>query len=151
MRVQLKKILGEIVFHRHETSIHYFLTVPAIWDDMAKEATRVAAMRAGFVTTDHSSLLTLVSEPEAAAIFCVKSGMLGLQTDDVVLIVDCGGRTVDLISYLVETEEPFTLTECTAGSGDSCGSTAVNRKFSTLLRSRIAKMKLPDGSRVPQK
>ena len=42
----------------------------------------------------------------------------------------------------------FTVAECTAGSGDSCGSTALNRNFSNILRAKIRKMKLPDGSKT---
>jgi hypothetical protein len=33
--------------------------------------------------------LTLVSEPEAAALFCAKSGLLNLKVGDAILIVDC--------------------------------------------------------------
>lgn len=139
--IQLRNILGEVA---DEASIHYFLTVPAIWDEGAKEATIEAAIKAGFQTPNHDNKITLVSEPEAAAMFSVQSKILSLKTHDAVLIVDCGGGTVDLISYQVEGEEPFTLTECTAGSGDTCGSTAVNRNFSSILRSRIKNMNLPD-------
>jgi hypothetical protein len=70
---------------------------------------------------------------------------------DAVLIVDCGGGTVDLIAYEVEEEQPFSVAECTAGSGDSCGSTALNRNFSNILRAKIRKMKLPDGSKTAGK
>merc|ERR1711939_1000072 len=123
MRSQLQKTLGE-VFNREERNIRYYLTVPAIWNDAGKAATR------------------------AAALFCSKAGLLNLKVHDAVLIVDCGGGTVDLIAYEVEEESPFTVSECTAGSGDSCGSTALNRNFSNILRAKIRKMKLPDGSKT---
>ena len=150
MRAQLQKTLGE-VFNREERNIRYFLTVPAIWNDAGKAATRQAAIQAGFLRDENDNRLTLITEPEAAAMFCSKAGLLNLKIHDAVLIVDCGGGTVDLIAYEVEEESPFTVAECTAGSGDSCGSTALNRNFSNILRAKIRKMKLPDGSKTAGK
>ncbi|KAI9802131.1 MAG: hypothetical protein M1833_002052 [Piccolia ochrophora] len=150
MRAQLQKTLGE-VFAREERNIRYFLTVPAIWNDAGKAATRAAAIQAGFLRDENDNRLTLITEPEAAAMFCSKTGLLNLKIRDAVLIVDCGGGTVDLIAYEVEEEQPFTVAECTAGSGDSCGSTALNRNFSNILRAKIRKMKLPDGSKTAGK
>lgn len=150
MRNQLQKTLGE-VFNREERNIRYFLTVPAIWNDAGKAATRAAAIQAGFLRDENDNRLTLITEPEAAAMFCSKTGLLNLKIRDAVLIVDCGGGTVDLIAYEVEEEVPFTVAECTAGSGDSCGSTALNRNFSNILRAKIRKMKLPDGSKTAGK
>ncbi|TVY31850.1 Heat shock 70 kDa protein 12A [Lachnellula subtilissima] len=147
MRNQLQKTLGE-VFNREERNIRYYLTVPAIWNDAGKAATRAAAIQAGFLRDENDNRLTLITEPEAAALFCSKAGLLNLKVHDAVLIVDCGGGTVDLIAYEVEEESPFTVSECTAGSGDSCGSTALNRNFSNILRTKIRKMKLPDGSKT---
>ncbi|KAI1323311.1 actin-like ATPase domain-containing protein [Xylariaceae sp. FL0255] len=147
MRAALQKTLGE-VFNREERNIRYYLTVPAIWNDAGKAATRAAAIQAGFLRDENDNRLTLVSEPEAASLFCAKTGLLNLKVHDAILIVDCGGGTVDLIAYEVEDENPFTVAECTAGSGDSCGSTALNRNFSNILRTKIRKMKLPDGSKM---
>ena len=149
-RAHLRKTLGE-VFNREEHNIHYFLTVPAIWNDAAKAGTRAAAIQAGFLRDENDNRLTLITEPEAAAMYCSKTGLLNLKVHDVVLIVDCGGGTVDLIAFEVEEEVPFTVTECTAASGDSCGSTALNRNFSNILRAKIRKMKLPDGSKTAEK
>ncbi|EFX02384.1 hsp70 family protein [Grosmannia clavigera kw1407] len=120
----------------------------ALQKTLGEAATRAAAIQAGFLRDENDNRLTLVSEPEAAALFCSKTGLLNLKVHDAVLIVDCGGGTVDLIAYEVEEENPFTVAECTAGSGDSCGSTALNRNFSNILRTKIRKMKLPDGSKM---
>lgn len=97
MRNYLQKTLGE-VFTREERNIRYFLTVPAIWNDAGKAATRAAAIQAGFLRDENDNRLTLVTEPEAAAMFCSKTGLLNLKVQDAVLIVDCGGGTVDLIA-----------------------------------------------------
>lgn len=143
----LKRTLGE-VYDREENNIRYFLTVPAIWNDLGKANTRAAAIQAGYLRDDNDNRLTLITEPEAAAMFCSKTGLLNLKINDAILIVDCGGGTVDLIAYEVEDDNPFSVAECTTGSGDSCGSTALNRNFSNILRAKIRKMNLPDGSRT---
>jgi molecular chaperone DnaK (HSP70) len=49
--------------------LEYVLTVPAVWSDKAKSASIVAAEEAG-IPVRH---LTLVSEPEAAALHCLHS------------------------------------------------------------------------------
>ncbi|KAL3954718.1 hypothetical protein ACCO45_010281 [Purpureocillium lilacinum] len=125
MRSALQKTLGE-VFNREERNIRYYLTVPAIWNDAGKAATRAAAIQAGFLRDENDNRLTLISEPEAAALFCSKTGLLNLKVHDAVLIVDCGGGTVDLIAYEVEEENPLL----------------------NILRTKIRKMKLPDGSKT---
>jgi hypothetical protein len=150
MRTYLQKILGE-VFNREEPNILYCLTVPAIWNDAAKAATHAAAIEAGFLRDENDNRLTMITEPEAAIRFCLKTGLLDVKVHGVVLIVDCGGATVDLIAYKVEGEMPFSVAACTAASGSSCGSTALNRNFCYILGSKIRKMKLPDGARTSGK
>lgn len=143
---QLQKTLGE-AFDREERNIRYYITVPAIWNDAAKAATRQAAVQAGFLQDKNDNRLTLITGSEAAIIFYLKTGLLNLKIHDTVLIIDCGGGAVDLIAYEIEGEQPLNISECTAGSGDFCGSTALNRNFSKFLRAKIRKMKLSDGFR----
>lgn len=88
--------------------LEYVLTVPAVWSDTAKSASIVAAEEAG-IPVRH---LTLVSEPEAAALHCLHSIQPNtievriitchsppfinpcLQKGDVVIVCDAGGGTV---------------------------------------------------------
>ncbi|KAK9458039.1 hypothetical protein V1511DRAFT_455245 [Dipodascopsis uninucleata] len=137
---ELHKKLGDI-FVREEKNIKYFLTVPAIWDDAGKNATRQAAVLAGFVDDISDRRLSLITEPEAAAVFCAKRGVMELRRGDSFLIVDCGGGTVDLIAYEVEDEDPFTVRECTSGTGDSCGSTAIDVNFKHIVDARLDRIR----------
>merc|ERR1711939_266797 len=89
MRNQLQKSLGE-VFNREERNIRYYLTVPAIWNDAGKAATRAAAIQAGFLRDENDNRLTLITEPEAAALFCSKSWIVEPQGSR--CCVDCGLR-----------------------------------------------------------
>jgi hypothetical protein len=66
---KLEKELSAEVFRR--TPMEVWLTMPAIWTDEAKVATRDAAMAAGFGSRTHDTL-SLIPEPEAAALAAMK-------------------------------------------------------------------------------
>ncbi|KAI5302178.1 hypothetical protein KEM56_000946, partial [Ascosphaera pollenicola] len=134
----MRKTLGEI-YDREQDNIKYFLTVPAIWDDAAKANMRMAAAEAGLVENKDDRRLSLISEPEAAALFCVKNRLLSLKKHDAILVVDCGGGTVDLIAYQVEEEDPLHVSECTPGSGALVGSAWLNQKFMACVREKLKK------------
>jgi hypothetical protein len=99
------------------TPMEFWLTVPAIWSDEAKFATRDAAKRAGFGARPGDQI-NLISEPEAAAHLALKSSLSAIddlvkvcgfvpttgtsatrltsfpQKNTGVLVCDCGGGTV---------------------------------------------------------
>ncbi|KAJ6262972.1 Heat shock protein [Drechslerella dactyloides] len=133
------------------TPIHFVFTIPAIWGHKAQEATRGAAQAAGFCSRP-SDTLSLVSEPEAAAMFvlhamCDKDfsrissqTMSQLKKGDNFVICDAGGGTVDLISYEVAATEPgLKLQESAVGTGAKCGASYIDQAFLQLLKSRIGK------------
>jgi molecular chaperone DnaK (HSP70) len=71
--------------------ISYVITVPAIWSEKAKSLTHLAALRAGI----HHKKLTLITEPEAAALYCATlCTEVSLEQGDRFLICDAGGGTV---------------------------------------------------------
>jgi molecular chaperone DnaK (HSP70) len=73
--------------------IKYVLTVPAIWSDKAKNLIKKAAMLAEIPEND----LDLVTEPEAAALYCsISCDDVDLKYGDILLICDAGGLTVVL-------------------------------------------------------
>ncbi|MET9295821.1 hypothetical protein [Streptomyces sp. NPDC003077] len=92
------------------SQIRWCLTVPAIWDDWAKAQMRTAAIAAGL--PDDRSRLLLLPEPDAAALYCdVTAAGAGGGTPGTgtawrpgmrFVVVDCGGGTVDLVSYRVD-------------------------------------------------
>ena len=118
------------------STIAFVLTVPAIWSDAAKKVTEDAATRAGM---GHQHSLQLLSEPESAAIYTLKTldDINSIRIRDRVLVCDAGGGTVDLISYEIQSVDPLSIVECTAGSGDYCGSTFVDREFEKLFIRRM--------------
>lgn len=64
--------------------------------------------------------VTLIKEPEAAALYSIRRLDAFLDPHDVIVICDAGGGTVDLISYEIEKTEPrLELKEIVPGSGIS--------------------------------
>ncbi|KAG0302182.1 hypothetical protein BGZ98_007720 [Dissophora globulifera] len=131
-----------------QSHIQYCLTVPAMWSDRAKHVMRLAAVRAGMVREeDPAHRLIIVSEPEAAAMYCQSKGdQFNLQKHDRFLICDAGGGTVDLIVFEVVDVNPETgirsLREVTRGHGASCGSAFLDANMEKLLREKFQKYPL---------
>ncbi|RPA91803.1 actin-like ATPase domain-containing protein [Choiromyces venosus 120613-1] len=140
----LVKALGKEVVE--VSPLDFILTVPAVWSDAAKNLTLQAAELAGF---GRKSSLRLISEPEAAAVSCLRDIEPNhLQVGDTFVVADCGGGTVDVISYTITKKSPLEVVECVKGTGGMCGSTVLNERFEDLVRRRIGnrfdKMK-PEG------
>ena len=87
---RLKSHYGNVRLQNQQTA--YVITVPAIWGDEAKELTRRAAADAGIPRRE----LMLITEPEAAAVYCSNKCKQegGLKVNDRFLICDAGGGTV---------------------------------------------------------
>ncbi|KAM3494059.1 hypothetical protein MY3957_002655 [Beauveria namnaoensis] len=112
--------------------VEYVMSVPAVWSDAAKNATLEAAKAAGI------SPVTLIKEPEAAALYSIRQLDAFLTPGDVIVICDAGGGTVDLISYEIEKVSPsLELREIVPGTGDTVGSIALNRRFKAVLEALI--------------
>ena len=101
----LKNRFGEH-FDMHE--VQWCLTVPAIWDDHAKQLMKSYAEQAGLIQSANANLdstasphpLVIVLEPEAAAIYCLhKMKTLSFEIKDKFLTADIGGGTVDIVIH----------------------------------------------------
>ncbi|KAF9437622.1 Heat shock 70 kDa protein 12A [Entomortierella beljakovae] len=129
-------ILGQFGPSFSQKKFRYCLTIPAIWSDRAKDVMRKAAIRANLITeADHMDRLTLVSEPEAAALYCEKAcDKYDVKHGEQFMICDAGGGTVDLIVYRIDDSNgERRLSEVTRGHGASCGSMFIDLNFGNLL------------------
>lgn len=134
-RAELAKTLGSQM--TNTTQIQYVLTVPAGWSDAAKAATLKAAKKAGM-----GSDFSLISEPEAAIIYALRSSQLkDLKVGDIFIICDAGGGTVDLIACEVKQLSPLRLEESAMGIAELCGSRFLNMRFEELVKSRVGQDK----------
>ncbi|KAF8470617.1 hypothetical protein BDZ91DRAFT_718521 [Kalaharituber pfeilii] len=112
--------------------VEYHLTIPAVWSEAAKALTLKAATNAGIGSGKE---LVLIAEPEAAALYCLTDISPGLlKVGDTFIVADCGGGTVDLVSYEVLYQTPkFEVKEVGVGGG-LCGSVFLNRRFEAFVR-----------------
>jgi hypothetical protein len=119
----------------------FVMSVPAVWSDKAKSATLDVScyplIGAGAVGTKFRlfsnqaatkagiSPVSLIKEPEAAALYTLRSLDFSLNVGDAFVICDAGGGTVDLISYeVVATRPRLELKELVPGSGKSTDETS---------------------------
>ncbi|XP_053372779.1 heat shock 70 kDa protein 12A-like [Mercenaria mercenaria] len=121
-----------------ETDIHWVLTVPAIWSDLAKQFMRHAAIKAGIAT----ERLTIVLEPEAASLYCRHLPVVTTVTDGSstisefptgtkYMVLDAGGGTIDIT--VQEVQSQYTLREVRAANGGDWGGTMVDKAFENFL------------------
>ncbi|KAF9629605.1 putative hsp70 family protein [Lasiodiplodia theobromae] len=151
---QLSKHFRKEVFDA--TPMECWLTVPAIWSDAAKAATRAAAIKAGFASR-RGDEVKIITEPEAAALAALKphvgrNALDPISPGEGVLVCDCGGGTVDITTYCIEQVAPkLQFKELCVGIGGKCGSTAIDRNFNQWMIQKFgnAYKDLPPRKRGP--
>lgn len=74
-----------------------------MWSDQAKQTMRQAAIDSGLISSsDHRDRLMLISEPEAAALYCEKTcDKFDMKDGEEFMICDAGGKKRDAYSYLI--------------------------------------------------
>lgn len=139
LKEHLYKSISDKIKGIQEHDLHYVLTVPAIWEDSAKQFMREAATKAGI----RSGQLSIALEPEAASIFCQN-----LKTDrqnsgqDIFsatirpgmkyMVVDLGGGTADITVH--QRCADGTLKEVVPASGGPWGGKSIDEAFHSFLK-----------------
>ncbi|CAG8696780.1 6329_t:CDS:2, partial [Dentiscutata erythropus] len=112
------------------------MTIPAEFDATAISTMRTCAHKAGLVEQKDSPNLLFTTEPEAAAIHCMKAlKEHDLGVGDSFMVVDCGGGTVDLTTRKLLAGNK--LSEITEREGDFCGGSYVDQEFLKFLGRKI--------------
>ncbi|KAJ3365055.1 hypothetical protein GGF32_000235 [Allomyces javanicus] len=124
------------------------MTVPVGWSQQAHQSLRRAAAKAGLISDENSRHLLFCFEPEAAALACVHESLFQLTAGSTILVVDCGGGTVDL--FLSRLDNLGELEELTVGTGDFSGSTSVDAEFHKFLRAKIGQDALSAFETLPK-
>ncbi|CAK7221496.1 hypothetical protein SEUCBS140593_004589 [Sporothrix eucalyptigena] len=116
------------------------LTIPAIWPQYARNMMKSAARRAGILQRRDiaDTTLILVEEPEAAALSTLldRREYPEMGVGETFMVVDCGGGTIDIISYKVVQTSPFVIHEAVKGDGKLCGAFMVDDKFEHHMRNQ---------------
>ncbi|KAI1428888.1 actin-like ATPase domain-containing protein [Xylaria sp. FL1777] len=116
----------------HMCQKEFVLSVPAVWSDFAKDRTLRAAKKAGI----HP--VSLIKEPEAAALYTLYVHERALTNGDVFVVCDAGGGTVDLITYEVTSMVPsLKLAEVVPGKGGMAGSLGLNKRFAEAVQNVV--------------
>ncbi|KAI9137240.1 hypothetical protein BKA69DRAFT_936548 [Paraphysoderma sedebokerense] len=114
--------------------ILYCFTVPVGWSHTAHQSLRKAAFRAGLLKEEKSPLV-FTYEPEAAALACYYESPIPIPEHSTMLVVDCGGGTVD--TFMCRLGEQGDLCEVTLGLGEMIGATFVDANFFNYIRKVI--------------
>ncbi|KIX98828.1 uncharacterized protein Z520_05289 [Fonsecaea multimorphosa CBS 102226] len=112
--------------------------VPTTWSLAAREATRQAVSKAGFGEDERDEII-VIDESEAAALDVIKSlekssDAERLKEGSCVMVLDCGGGTIDSVSYKITSREPLQLEEACAGEGAKIGGTSIDRALHALMQ-----------------
>ncbi|KAK9412833.1 putative Hsp70 family chaperone [Seiridium unicorne] len=134
LKSRSKSVIAALAFH-------VVITVPAIWKDYARTGMQEAAAKAGILDNRSAGPTTLsfVPEPEAAALVTLCEYGSLLRSNDVYVICDAGGGTVDLISYKVGDLDPIELHEAVVGTGGLCGGIFIDEQFEHLCKQRLGR------------
>ncbi|KAL8386330.1 hypothetical protein RB599_007955 [Gaeumannomyces hyphopodioides] len=133
----ITKNLGEIVVK--SMAFRVVITVPAIWKPYARQSMQEAARLAGILEERSAGLTTMsfVPEPEAAALATLTEPGRKPNKDDIFIICDAGGGTVDLISYRIDKVGPIAVSEYVEGTGALCGGVFIDAAFKNICRERL--------------
>ncbi|EFX01732.1 hsp70 family chaperone [Grosmannia clavigera kw1407] len=134
----IRKSRGESVVDA--LRFHIVITVPAIWKDYARQSMKEAVQKAGLLKPRAAGPTTLAFSPEPggrAALATLCEPGRKTEKDDVFIICDAGGGTVDLISYKIDSTGPIAMHEAVEGSGDLCGGIFIDEAFEKLCKSRL--------------
>lgn len=114
--------------------IHWIVTVPAIWDEFAKQFMREAAEKANIP----SKQLRLALEPECAAVYVLTEAKMNLAGEQIekkvgerMFVADLGGGTADF--SVVEITEKHTLKHLHYASGGDWGGKDVNKEIFNIF------------------
>ncbi|RIA97901.1 hypothetical protein C1645_801496 [Glomus cerebriforme] len=141
---ELGKLIKETVSTRWH-GIRFFdhvllvISIPAEFDDRVIDTMRKCLNNAGLTNSKDSKKVEFTTEPEAAAIYCMRN--LKEQNNEMVpinasfMVVDCGGGTVDLTTRKLLKHNK--LGEITERTGDYCGGSYVDREFLKFLSRKL--------------
>ncbi|KAL2685560.1 hypothetical protein Neosp_006660 [[Neocosmospora] mangrovei] len=139
----IRRSVGADLLRRSKFQV--IITVPAIWPHYARQRMKQAAKMSGILQprSGGETVLRFISEPEAAALATLKdlSKRSTVEAGDTIVVCDAGGGTVDLISYRIESTQPFIVKECAKGDGGLCGGIFLDENFINLI-----KRKAPPGA-----
>lgn len=78
--------------------------------------------------------LSLCLEPEAACLSVALNKMEPWENETKLMVLDCGGGTIDITTHHVKSSSPLALEELHEPTGGPWGSTMVDAKFKDFIK-----------------
>ncbi|EGG13713.1 hypothetical protein DFA_11474 [Cavenderia fasciculata] len=133
-QTSLEKLNSGSMNKIHQRDVLWVITVPAIWDDAAKQIMRQCAISAGLCTiADDKESLLLAYEPESGAMDCIfeKTNNYYVEVGQTLLVFDLGGGTADFTAYRQLADGK--IESIVIPFGGNFGSTYCNQNFKAFL------------------
>lgn len=130
---------------QEDSDVEFVLCVPTSWTDKACR-TMQSALTTAIKTSQLTNItqgmindLFIVAESEAAATYALedRKALSKMITHESFLLLDCGGGTVDAITYTLTRSSPTRMREVVDPEGVSCGSSFLNENYKKLLQHRL--------------
>ncbi|EPQ55253.1 hypothetical protein GLOTRDRAFT_129538 [Gloeophyllum trabeum ATCC 11539] len=132
---------GETLLESLEGSIHFVMGHPNGWGGLQQQKMRKAAVQAGLVKNMDAACdrIQFVTEGEASLHYCLENGLSAekMKAGNKIMIVDAGGGTIDLSSYLIKEVRPMKVEEVASPGCRLQGSIFVNQRASTFLYDKL--------------
>ncbi|KAF8638104.1 hypothetical protein AX17_002444 [Amanita inopinata Kibby_2008] len=138
---------GGIAFWQSvESNVDYVLSLPNGWEGAQQAQMRRAAVKAGLVASEADGLkrISFVTEGEASLHYCIQKGITNnaVNPGEGVIIVDCGGGTIDVSAYVCSSLNAFE--EIARPQCHLEGSVFVSRRARAYLQRKLHASKYRD-------
>ncbi|KAK7496389.1 hypothetical protein BaRGS_00012311 [Batillaria attramentaria] len=140
----LRAVGAHLGYDPHPDTVRWVLTVPAIWDENAKQFMREAAHRGNLISKTNSEQLVIALEPEAASLHCrhlPDTDFVGYKDNGVnkptfepgtkYIVVDAGGGTIDVVAHKIRKDGR--IRELFRATGGAWGGTIIDGQFQRLM------------------
>ncbi|KAH7226219.1 hypothetical protein BKA60DRAFT_177937 [Fusarium oxysporum] len=148
LRTQLQQRIGS-KFLENEQRIHWIVTTPEIWADKDKTLWKRVLQRAGYLRDENDTRLSFVGEAEASIHHAILTYSLTQETKDIFIFVSCGEKIVHMSACKLLQASPFFNSRLM--SNENLGPTLIAQKFAEIVRTKIDRMRLLDGSKTARK
>ncbi|KAK3305068.1 uncharacterized protein B0T15DRAFT_188117 [Chaetomium strumarium] len=137
----LSRILRRKGLSLSDVDVRFVFGIPAVWRVGTRSRMEEAIQHSGLLELGDRppAPLDFIAEPEAAAIatFPRLAPSYNLQDGQTIVICDCGGGTVDVISYKITSLETLTVREIVSGEGQLLGDMFMKSALVALIKSRV--------------
>ncbi|KAJ7471922.1 hypothetical protein FB451DRAFT_311117 [Mycena latifolia] len=132
-------------------TMYVILTTPNGWEGSQQNRMRQAAIAAGLVDEAGGRRVKFVTEAEAAVLYAADSGSVGdwLIDDGQLILCDCGGGTIDITGYKINSVKPtLKLEESSASRCYLAGAVFVTQAAKVFFQNRLRGTEWDDEDRM---